>query len=142
MATSPFIHIHSRKFPIQPEEADESVNEGIYGKALADYLAEQLRTRGYQVPFTCGEDWGWWVEILGQPYSLGCCVYGASDADENPELCVKISRDPERKWSILKFRMIDTHARVGKLQEDLKAIFTADPDVKMIGLSEEFPLWQ
>ena len=141
MATNPFLHIRSTKFPILPGEEEELVNEGTYGKALAEYLADHLRTRSYDVPFTICEDWGWWVEIRGQPYALGCCVYGASDAGESPELCVKISRDPERKWSLLRFRMIDTRERVEKLFDDLQAIFGEDPEIEIVGLPDEFPLW-
>jgi hypothetical protein len=141
MASTPFIHIRSSKFPIQPGEADELVNEGTYGKALAEYLAEHLRMRDYEIPFTCCEDWGWWVEIRGQPYSLGCCVYGASDATDSPELCVTVSRAAERKWSLLRFRMIDTRERVTKLLDDMQAIFEGDPEVEIVGLTEDFPLW-
>ncbi|MDF3130676.1 hypothetical protein P0Y35_15815 [Kiritimatiellaeota bacterium B1221] len=141
MTENPFIHINSSKFPILSGENEDLVNEGTYGKALAEYLAEHLKSRGYDVPITCCEDWGWWVEIKGQPYTLGCCVYGASNAGDNPELCVKISRNPERKWSLLRFRMIDTRERVVKLLGDLRAIFESDPEVVIIGLTEDFPLW-
>ena len=33
-----FIHIRSSKFPILPGEKEELVNDGMYGKALAEYL--------------------------------------------------------------------------------------------------------
>jgi hypothetical protein len=33
-----FIHISSAKFPILRGEKEELVNEGTYGKALAEYL--------------------------------------------------------------------------------------------------------
>lgn len=36
------------KFPILPGEADEFVCEGMYGKALAGYLADRLKERGYE----------------------------------------------------------------------------------------------
>ncbi|MES2505499.1 MAG: hypothetical protein V4599_02275 [Verrucomicrobiota bacterium] len=140
MAALPFIHIRSSKFPILPGEAEKLVNEGTYGKALAEYLAVHLRDQGYEVPFTCCEDWGWWVEIVGQPFSLGCCVYGASDSPDSPDLCVKVSRDPERKWNFFRFKMIDTSARVEKLFSDLKAIFEADQEVQVLGYPEDFPL--
>lgn len=140
MASLPFIHIRSSKFPTLPGEADELVNEGTYGKALAGYLDARLRTRGYEVPFIGCEDWGWWVEIAGQPFALGCCVYGASDAAGGPDLCVKVSRDPERKWSLLKFGMIDTAPRVNKLFDDLKEVFLSDPEVRILGYPDDFPL--
>ncbi len=140
MASLPFIQIQSSKFPILPGEAEELVNEGTYGKALAEYLADHLKARGYEIPFTCCEDWGWWVEIVGQPFTLGCCVYGASNAETGPDMCVKVSRDPERKWSLLRFRMIDTAPRVEKLFDDLKQILSADSEVQIVGYPEDFPL--
>lgn len=72
------IHISSTKFPILPGEEEKLVNEGTYGKALAEYLAAKLRERGWDVPFVCCEDWGWWVSVKGQPFELGLCCYGAS----------------------------------------------------------------
>jgi hypothetical protein len=69
-----FIHIRSSKFPILPGEKEELVNNGMYGKALAEYLQAKLRNRGYDAPFVCCEDWSWkgfrfvdtspWVEKL------------------------------------------------------------------------------
>ena len=136
----PFIHIESTKFPKTPEEAKVPFDDAPCGQALAEYLADHLKKKGYDIPFTCGEDWGWWVEIKGQPFSLGCCVYGASDATDKPELCVKLSREAERKWSLLRFRFIDTRSRVEKLFHDLEEIFTSDPEVKILGCPEDFPL--
>jgi hypothetical protein len=100
---NPFIHIKSAKFPILPGEEDELVSEGTYGKALARYLEARLKDRGYDVPFICCEDWGWWVEIRGQPFSLGLCVY--KFAEETQELCFTISREPGRRWSWTRFLM-------------------------------------
>jgi len=56
-----FIHIKSEKFPVLPGEDAELVNEGTYGKALAQYLEARLRERAYEVPTYCCEDWGWWI---------------------------------------------------------------------------------
>ena len=43
-----FIHIRSAKFPILPGEKEELVNEGMYGRALAEYLQARVRDRGYE----------------------------------------------------------------------------------------------
>jgi hypothetical protein len=51
-----FIHVRSAKFPILPGEREELVNDGTYGKALAEYLQKELTDRGYHAPFVCGED--------------------------------------------------------------------------------------
>ena len=38
-----FIRISSAKFPILPGEDQELVNEGMYGKALGQYMLNSLR---------------------------------------------------------------------------------------------------
>lgn len=135
---NPFIHIKSAKFLILPGEADELVNEGTYGKALAQYLEAALTARGYDVPFVCCEDWGWWVEIRGQPFSLGVCVY--KGAEETQESCFSVSREAGRHWSWRRFRFIDTTSRVERLLSDLKRIVAEDSDIQVLGYPEAFPL--
>jgi hypothetical protein len=136
---SPFIHIRSAKFPVLPGEEDELVNEGTYGKALAQYLEARLKDRGYDVPFICCEDWGWWVEIRGQPFSLGLCVYkGPEDTQES---CFTISKEPGRHWSWTRFRFIDATSRIEKLFSDLKVILSEDIDIQVLGYPADFPSW-
>jgi hypothetical protein len=140
MAANPFIHIKSATFPVLPEEDGELVNAGTYGKALGQYLEAKLKERGYDVPFICCEDWGWWVEIRGQPFTLGLCVYGGPRLAETQELCFAISKEPGRFWSWTRFRFIDTTSRVEKLFSDLKMILSEDHDIQVLGYPEEFPL--
>ena len=130
----------SAKFPILPGEAEELVNEGTYGKALAQYLETKLKEREYEVPFICCEDWGWWVEVRGQPFTLGLCVYGGPDLAETHELCVRISTEPGRRWSWSRFRFIDTTSRVEQLLMDLKETFSKDGEVQILGYPEDYPL--
>lgn len=140
MPQQPFIHIRSAKFPILPGETEELVNEGTYGKALAEYLQTHLQRRGYDVPFICCEDWGWWVELKGQPFTLGCLVYGASDAHEKQELCVSVSQEAGRHWSWRRFRFVDTTERVTQLLSDLRSILASDPEIEVLGERDDFPL--
>jgi hypothetical protein len=111
MANS-FIHIRSAKFPVLPEEDEVLDSDGIYGKALAEYLESKLKDRGYDVPFVCCEDWGWWVEIRGQPFGLGLRVYGGPEHEGTQTLCFTISRGPGRHWSWTRFRFIETTDRI------------------------------
>jgi glycine/D-amino acid oxidase-like deaminating enzyme len=76
---SSFVHLRSAKFPVLPGEDDELINPGTYGKALAEYLRQRLRERSINAPFTCCEDWGWWVAVKDLPFVAGVCVY-ATDA--------------------------------------------------------------
>ncbi len=140
MSANPFIHIKSAKFPILPGEAAELVNEGTYGKALAQYLQTRLQERSYDAPFICCEDWGWWVEVRGQPFTMGVCVYGSPALSETEELCVKPSPEPGRRWSWSRFRFVDTSPRVAQLFSDLREILATDAEVQILGFPEAYPL--
>lgn len=94
-----FIRVQSAKFAILPGEAEELINEGIYGKALAEYLAVKLRERGYDAPFACCEDWGWWVELAGFPFSFGVWVYGTELNGGELDLYVADGAVSARQWS-------------------------------------------
>ena len=135
-----FIYIKSEAFPILPGEAEELVNEGTYGKSLAQYLQIQLKARDYDAPFICCEDWGWWLEILGQPFTLGVCIYGSSNLSESHELCVSVSERSRRRWSWRAFKSIDTAPRVNKLFSDLGSIFSSDGEIQVLGYPEAYPL--
>jgi hypothetical protein len=134
-----FIHVRSHKFPILPGEKEELVNDGMYGKALAEYLQAKLKDRGYDAPFVCCEDWGWWVELKVAPFAFGVCVYcGSEDADPLDLFCTDGAAE-RKSWSWRKFRFIDTAPWVEKLHEDLVSIFRADPEVMVISTSLDSP---
>ena len=66
----------SAAFPAYPEE-DKEINPGIFGKRLAEFLAEGLRKHGFKVLGIGAEDWGWMVEIENKEFPLwiGCASY-------------------------------------------------------------------
>jgi hypothetical protein len=134
-----FIHIRSSKFPILPGEKEELINEGMYGKALAEYLQARLIHRGYDAPFVCCEDWGWWVELRTRSFAFGVCIYSRPEGDSPVEFACTDGATAPRKWSWKKFRFVDTSPWVTRLHEDLMAIFQADGEVEIIGVSEKFP---
>ena len=136
---SKFIHIRSDKFPILPGEADEIVNEGMYGKALALYLQSKLTEHGYITPFVVAEDWGWWVDIDGPPFTFGVCIYASPDPPGQTDYVCTDGAPGPRKWSWSKFRFFDTAPFAEKLCSDLIGIFEADEDVTILSVTEEFP---
>jgi len=135
-----FIHIRSLKFPILPGEKEELVNEGMYGRALAEYLQAKLRERGYDAPFVCCEDWGWWVELKAAPFAFGVCIYSEPQEEGPVEFVCTDGAPGTRKWSWKRFRFVDPTPWVKQLHEELLAVFQADEDVEILGTSEEFPL--
>jgi len=69
MKQSPLLEFESSAFPIVPGE-DEETNPGIYGKALAHWLAEQLRAAGVPAREVIPEDFGWCVRVESKPHAL------------------------------------------------------------------------
>ena len=137
---SHFIRVQSAKFKILPGEEEELFNEDTYGKAVATYLQPKLIEYGYNVPFFVCEDWGWWVEIKGQPFVLGVLIYGWPMEDGLLDACVCVSEEPGQFWSWLRFKYIDRTPRVKQLEKDLIQIFKSDDEVKIVGITEDFPL--
>jgi hypothetical protein len=135
-----FIHIRSTKFPILPGEREELVNDGMYGKALAEYLQKKLRERGYDPPFFCCEDWGWWVELKNAPFRFGVCIYCGPRGDGPLDLFCTDGATGQWKWSWRRFRFVDTTTWVDKLHADLVSVFRADPDVEIISTCLDSPL--
>ncbi|MCP9792879.1 hypothetical protein KBZ20_14080 [Vulcanococcus limneticus Candia 3F8] len=137
----PFIRIASDKFPILPGEADELVNEGMYGKALAEYLIDKIRERGYESSGCCCEDWGWWIGLPGFSFLFGICIYGRKGDSCDLDLYVTDGAAQGRRWSWQKFRFIDNgaHSAATKLHRDLIAIFDADPEVRVLAIDLDSP---
>jgi hypothetical protein len=114
----------SIEFPASPEE-DKEINPGIFGKRLAEFLAEGLRKQGFKVLGIGSEDWGWMVEIENKEFPLwiGCANY---DGTENEFQCViEPSKPYVRKW----FSKIETGPTVEKLASALEAVLLQSGNV-------------
>ena len=62
------VEFRSSKFP--PYEVEqEQINPGLWGKRLAEYLREKLRTDGIQTGDIYSEDWGWALPIQNESAS-------------------------------------------------------------------------
>ena len=134
-----FIHIRSAKFPVLPGEKEELVNEGMYGKALAGYLQGKLGERGYDAPFICCEDWGWWVELKNAPFTFGVCIYCGPERVGPLDLFCTDGATARKKWSWRRFRFVDSIPYVTKLHNDLVAIFRADRDIQLLATDLDSP---
>jgi|SRR5207247_7233724 len=69
MKHSPLLVFECAAFAVIPGE-DEQTNPGIYGKSLAWWLAEQLRSAGVSVGTIIAEDFGWCIPVDSKPHSL------------------------------------------------------------------------
>jgi len=119
------VEFRSSKFP--PYEVEqEQINPGLWGKRLAEYLREKLRTDGIQTGDIYSEDWGWALPIQNEtfPTWLGC---GHQDgADDEFLVFIEPSKPLIRKW----FKKIDTTAFVGRVAVTLQKILASDPEIR------------
>jgi hypothetical protein len=136
-----YIHVRSPKFAILPGEKEELVNDGTYGKGLAEYLQGKLREKGYVTPLVCCEDWGWWIELKA-PFAFGVCIYCDPDSKDILDLFCTDGATSDKKWSWAKLRFIDTTPWVKKLHEDLVSIFQADKEVELVSTCLDEPFTQ
>jgi len=80
MKQSPLLEFESSTFAIVPGE-DKQTNPGIYGKALAEWLAEELRAAGFRTGAVVAEDFGWCIPVESKPHSL---YVACANAGEKP----------------------------------------------------------
>ncbi len=69
MSKSPLLLFESSAFAVVTGE-DEETNPGIYGRALAHWLADQLRASGVPAGTVFSEDFGWCIPIESKPHAL------------------------------------------------------------------------
>jgi hypothetical protein len=69
MKQSPLLEFESSAFAVIPGE-DDATNPGIYGKTLAEWLANQLREAGLPAGGIIAEDFGWCVPVASTPHQL------------------------------------------------------------------------
>lgn len=71
----------SAAFAVTPGE-DEQTNPGIYGKSLALWLAEQLRSAGFSTGAIIAEDFGWCIPVDSKPHSLYVACAGTGEKQD------------------------------------------------------------
>jgi hypothetical protein len=80
MKQSPLLEFKSDAFAVSPGE-DEATNPGVFGKTLAEWLAGELRARGWAAGEVIAEDFGWCVPVPSKPHAL---YVACASADDHP----------------------------------------------------------
>jgi hypothetical protein len=121
------IQFQSTSFP-PCENEDEQINPGVFGKRLADFLAESLPAQGFKVRCVGAEDWGWMVELENETFPLwiGCAH---DEAFENGFQCfIEPSKPFIRKW----FKKIDTSSTVERLAAAIESVLLGSGKVSQL----------
>ena len=100
------------------ESEEEEINPGKYGKRLADFLADGLKSHGFHVTAVSPEDWGWMIELENKEFPLWVRSENYEE-DANGFLCfIEPSKPTIRKW----FKKIDTTDTVERLASAIESI--------------------
>ena len=119
------IEIHTKKFPILLGEDDEIVNDGMYGKALCQYLGNELPKHKIQIPYSGNEDWGWLIRAKTNDFTLDLQIYSDSESGQNPEkYAIMSSVTEQKKWSWKKFKKIEVESEVLYIMDTIEKIFS------------------
>lgn len=113
MKRSPLLEFESSTFAVVPGE-DMETNPGIYGKALAQWLAGQLRAAGVRAGAVIAEDFGWCIPVESKPHSLYV-------------VCASTGEKPEQ-WRVFAFAEGGAIARLlrkDKSEASLASLFAA-----------------
>jgi hypothetical protein len=133
MPTAEAFWFKSPLFKIQPGE-DSQTNPGIFGKELADWLAQKLRPLGYPIE-VIPEDWGWCVICQRKPARLfiGCGnVTSLPPEIETPELVWHVFVHAEVPIVKRLFRKVDPAPMRNKLATQLGQILANEPQITLV----------
>ena len=121
-------------------EEEEIVNDGMYGKAICIYLEKFLPMNEVQVPLFLNEDWGWWLEVKQNNFSMGLCIYSDPDSTGNPEsYAIMPSEHNEKKWIWSKLQFKNISKEVLSIMDIVVYIFEQDKEIKKVSRHNDFP---
>ncbi len=130
MPQAPMLTFESSAFPVTSGE-DEETNPGIFGRSLAEWLANRLSERGIATHGVIAEDFGWCVAVASEPHKL---FVACSNAEEQQTL-----------WQVFAFseggvlnRLLGRDkaaVALAELHGNVKDILSKEPSVS--GMKEE-----
>ena len=120
---SDHVTFSSSHFKVEPDEGQET-NPGLYGKALAEWMAAQLRDRGVPVEEIIAEDFGRCVIVKREPVMLWVAC---ASLDGNPTRWqMFIARE---RGLIARIRRIDGTADLEELRKHYRMLVNEIPGV-------------
>jgi hypothetical protein len=128
---SDHVTFSSSSFKVEPGE-DEETNPGIYGKALAEWMAAQLRLRGVAVEEVIAEDFGRCVMVQRKPVMLWVACASLDGSSTEWQMFIALERG-----LIARLRGIDGRAELEQLRAHYRALVREIPGVADIEWQED-----
>ena len=114
----------SSRFDIQPGE-DAETNPGIYGQALAEWVAENLDSRGIPVLGIKAEDFGRCVTLQSWPYKLWVACASLDGSRARWQMFIGLEVNPI--WKL--FTRVEPEPELHALREHFQALVAAVPGI-------------
>ncbi len=125
------VAFRSRNFPPYDGE-EEQINPGLWGKRLAEYLVDKLKTHGIETEEVIAEDWGWYIPIKNEGFRLAICC-GHQNGDDDEFLCFT---DPATPIIRKLFKKIDATRELTRVVSSMGNILSSDPEITDIEWTE------
>ena len=125
------VAFRSRNFPPYDGE-EEQINPGLWGKRLAEYLVDKLKTHGIETEEVTAEDWGWYIPIKNAGFRLAICC-GHQNGDDDEFLCFT---DPATPIIRKLFKKIDATRELTRVVSSMGNILSSDPEITDIEWTE------
>ena len=123
----PVIFFKSDSFP-EREEEEYTINPGLFGEALAEYLQENLKKAGFPVEDIGSEDFGMYVPITNKDFRI--YIYCVNEYETTNEF--RIDFDPNNHTLTKWFKKIDTRPVMEPLIQAVTEILRNDSSVTEI----------
>jgi hypothetical protein len=117
----------SSGFPVQPGE-DAETNPGIYGRALAEWVATRLDSHGVPVLGIRAEDFGRCVVIQSWPFKLWVACASLDGNASRWQMFIALEQN--RIWKL--FTRVDPEPELRQLREQFRTVISEIPDAKDI----------
>ena len=131
MERSAAVSFTSSQFPVEPHE-DQDTHPGIYGRALARWLAEQLAERGVATKEVVAEEWGQCVVTQTRPVRVNIAVANVDGSSTRWQMFAFV----ERGLFQLAKSPAELQRELANMREHLAAIVAAIPDAREVSWEE------
>jgi hypothetical protein len=121
-----FVEFRSAKFPPYERE-EEEINPGLWGRRLAEYLAQKLAAQGIVTDGILEEDWGYYIPVQNKGCRLAICC-GHQEGDDDQFVCFTDPSTPVVRQFF--FRKIDISDQLTRITAALQQILSSDPDIR------------
>jgi hypothetical protein len=128
------VEFTSDAFPPYPGEED-TINPGIWGKRLAEFIVSQLPDHGVLTGDFHSEDWGWEIPVRNEAFPIFIRCGNQTDSRGNRFLCSIDPSKPEVRKGL--FKKVSTLKDVERVAAALDKVLKSHPAIRDLQWRDE-----